>query len=70
MTAQQLHDLQLKGGVKVKPNSRKVLAGMLTQKKNKSSTQSQPLDAIEWAMQRHSGLTREKAEEMAEYFGF
>jgi hypothetical protein len=70
MTAQQLHDLQFKGGVKVKPNSRQVLEGLLTQKKNKSSTQSQPLDPIARAMKRFPGLAREETEEMAAMQGF
>ena len=72
MTAQQLHDLQMRDGVTLKPNSRKVLEGLL-EKKSKSSgnmSQSQPQGAIEWAMKRHSGLTREEAEEMAATQGF
>ena len=72
MTAQQLHDLQMRDGVILKPNSRKVLEGLL-EKKSKNSgnmSQSQPLNEIEWAMKRHSGLTREKAEAIVEMQGF
>ena len=72
MTAQQLHDLQFKDGVTLKPNSRKVLEGLL-EKKSKSSgnmSQSQPQGEIARAMKRHSGLTREEAEEMAATQGF
>ncbi len=72
MTAQQLHDLQFKGGVKIKPGSRQLLEGMLKEKSKKAKelSQSQPQDAIEWAMKRHSGLTREEAEEIVESYGF
>ncbi len=72
MTAQQLHDLQFKGGVKIKPGSRQLLEGMLKEKSNKANelSQSQPQDAIAWAMKRFPGLTREEAEEMAESYGF
>ena len=72
MTAQQLHDQQFKGGVTFKPGSRKVLEGLLEKKSKSSSSmsQSQPLDEIGRAMKRHSGLTREKAEELADYYGF
>lgn len=72
MTAQQLHDLQMKDGVELKPNSRKVLEGLL-EKKSKNSgnmSQSQQLDEIGWAMKRHSGLTREKAEAIVAMQGF
>jgi hypothetical protein len=71
MTAQQLHDLQFKGGVKIKPGSRQLLEGMLKEKsKNGKEPPQQPLDAIAWAMKRFPGLTREEAEEMAAMQGF
>lgn len=35
-----------------------------------SATREQPYDPIQSAMDRHPGLTREKAEEMAEALGF
>jgi hypothetical protein len=74
MTAQQLHDLQFKGGVKIKPGSRQILESMLEEKSKKakelSQSQPQPQDAIEWAMKRFPGLTREKAEAIAEAHGF
>lgn len=71
MTAQQLHDLQFKGGVKFKPGSRQLLEGMLKEKSNKAKEPAQqPLDAIGRAMKRFPGLTREEAEEMAAMQGF
>ena len=76
MTAQQLHDLQFKGGVTIKPGSRQLLEGMLKEKSKKakelsqSQPQPQPQDAIECAMKRFPGLTREKAEAIAEAHGF
>lgn len=72
MTAQQLHDLQMRDGVTLKPNSRKVLEGLL-EKKSKNlgnMSQSQPLDEIGRAMKRFPGLTRAEAEEMAAMQGF
>ena len=72
MTAQQLHDLQFNRGVTLKPNSRKVLEGLL-EKKNANSgnmSQSQPQSEIEWAMKRFPGLAREKAEAIAATQGF
>ena len=72
MTAQQLHDQKLSKGINLNPNSRKVLEGLLEKKSKSSSStlQSQPLDAIARAMKRHSGLTREEAEAIAESYGF
>lgn len=71
MTAQQLHDLQFRGGVKIKPGSRQKLENMLKEKSKKTKAPpQQPLDAIAWAMKRFPGLTREEAEEMAESYGF
>ena len=72
MTAQQLHDLQFKGGVKFKPGSRPLLEGMLKEKSKKAKelSQSQPQSEIEWAMKRFPGLTREKAEALAAMQGF
>jgi hypothetical protein len=72
MTAQQLHDQKLSKGINLNPNSRKVLEGLLEKKSKSSSSklQSQPLDAIARAMKRHSGLTREEAETIAESYGF
>jgi hypothetical protein len=72
MTAQQLHDLQFKGGVTFKPNSRQLLESMLEEKskKTKKPSQLQQLDAIGRAMKRFPGLTREEAEEMAATQGF
>ena len=72
MTAQQLHDQKMAKGIKLNPDSRKVLEGLLKKKSKSSSSslQSQPLDAIEWAMNRYSGLTREEAEAMAATQGF
>ena len=72
MTAQQLHDHKMAKGIKLNPDSRMVLEGLL-EKKSKSSSitlQSQPLDPIEWAMKRHPGLTREEAEAIAATQGF
>ena len=71
MTAQQLHDLQFRGGVKIKPGSRQKLENMLKEKSKKAKAPpQQPLDAIAWAMKRFPGLTREEAEEMAAMQGF
>ena len=72
MTAQQLHDQKMAKGIKLNPDSRKVLEGLLEKKSKSSSStlQSQPLDEIEWAMNRYSGLTREKAEAIAATQGF
>jgi hypothetical protein len=72
MTAQQLHDLQFKGGVTIKPGSRQLLEGMLKEKSNKAKklSQSLPQSEIEWAMKRFPGLTREKAEALAAMQGF
>lgn len=38
--------------------------------KNSSSSPRESLDAIERAIQKHPGLTREVAQELADYFGF
>ena len=72
MTAQKLHDFQFNRGVTLKPNSRKVLEGLLEKKSKNSDSmlQSQPLDEIRRAMKRHSGLTREKAEAIVAMQGF
>ena len=72
MTAQQLHDQKMAKGITLNPDSRKVLEGLLEKKSKSSSStlQSQPLDAIEWAMKRHPGLTREEAEAIAATQGF
>jgi hypothetical protein len=72
MTAQQLHDLQFRGGVKIKPGSRQKLESMLKEKSKKANelSQSQPQGAIARAMKRFSGLTREEAEELAATQGF
>jgi hypothetical protein len=71
VTAQQLHDLQFKGGVKIKTGSRQLLESMLKEKSKKAKEPPhQPLDAIAWAMKRFPGLTREEAEEMAAMQGF
>jgi hypothetical protein len=72
MTAQQLHDLQFKGGLTFKPNSRQLLESMLEEKseKTKKLSHSQSFDPIERAMKRFPGLTREEAEEMAAMQGF
>jgi hypothetical protein len=72
MTAQQLHDKKMAKGIKLNPDSRMVLEGLLEMKSKSSSStlQSQPLDAIEWAMKRHPGLTREEAEAIAATQGF
>jgi hypothetical protein len=72
MTAQQLHDLQFRGGVKIKPGSRQLLESMLEEKSKKAKelSQSQPQSEIEWAMKRFPGLTREEAEAIAATQGF
>ena len=71
MTAQQLHDLQFKGGVKIKPGSRQLLESMLEEKSKKAKEPPQQLfDPIARAMKRFPGLTREEAEEMAAMQGF
>lgn len=72
MTAQQLHDLQFKGGVTFKRGSRQLLENMLEEKskKAKKPSHSRPLDPIDWALQRYPGLTREEAEAMAAMQGF
>jgi hypothetical protein len=72
MTAQQLHDQKMAKGIKLNPDSRMVLEGLLEKKSKSSSStlQSQPLDAIAWAMKRFPGLTREEAEAIAATQGF
>jgi hypothetical protein len=72
MTAQQLHDLQFKGGVTLKRGSRQLLENMLEEKSKKAKKPSQPqsFDPIARAMKRFPGLTREDAEEMAAMQGF
>jgi hypothetical protein len=52
------------------PGSKKRLEALLKKKSEPSKTQSQrgPLGPIESALKNHPGLTREKAEEMAEQF--
>jgi len=72
MTAQQLHDQKMAKGIKLNPDSRMVLEGLLEKKSKSSSStlQLQPLDAIEWAMKRFPGLTREEAEAIAATQGF
>ncbi len=74
MTSQQLHDQQLKKqltNLNLKGSKQK-LEAFLQKKKQPSNNLSQPeeLPAIERAMMRHSGLTREEAEEMATMYGF
>jgi len=67
------HQNQRKGRVSTTPAR---LAEKLTQlmlEKEKVSNQhspNEPLDAIERALRRHPGLTRAKAQEMADEFGF
>jgi hypothetical protein len=71
MTAQQLHELQFKGGVTFDPSSRQLLESMLEEKSKKAKEPPQQLfDPIARAMQRFPGLTREEAEEMAAMQGF
>jgi len=71
MDAQEQHDEALKDW-KPKAGSRKRLGALLKKKSEDSKKVSQPeqLDPIASAMRNNPGLTREKAEEMAEEFGF
>jgi|APSaa5957512622_1039677.scaffolds.fasta_scaffold93069_2 hypothetical protein len=71
--AQELHDFAMSlSEIKPDPGSRKRLEALLKEKSGSSEEQSQPeqLDPIESAMRNNPGLTREKAEEMAEDLGF
>lgn len=74
MDAQQLHDQEMlaKPDKLLEPGSRQRLEALLVKKSGNSSAseQSSELGPIEWALKNHPGLTREKAEKMAEAFGF
>jgi hypothetical protein len=69
MDDQELHDLdQAHKPLKIEPGSRQRLEAAL-----RKTTQRKPYrgcDPIEMALANHPGLTREKAEEMAERQGF
>ncbi len=80
MDAQQQHDLEMsekldrliKQSPEEKAASKQRLEALLAQKSATSSSgpQSTEFDPIELAMRNHPGLTREKAEKMAEDLGF
>ena len=69
---QEMHDLQMAKQAKVSPDSKKRLEALLKRKSAASSeaSQSGESDPIARAMAQNPGLTREKAEAMAEAFGF
>ena len=68
MDAQQEHDLEnSKRPLRIAPRAE--LEALLA-KNEESFSSAESFDPIEWAMKRHPGLTREKAEQMASDFGF
>ena len=72
MTAQQQHDEATRRRIRLTPNSRQVLEGLLAKKEKLSSSQSPlgSLDTIGLRMSQVAGLTREEAEEEARNLGF
>ena len=77
MDAQEEHDYLMSQRMKdgkpiLEKGSRERLEKLLAKKGATSSDrrQASELGPIEWALKNHPGLTREKAEEMAEAFGF
>ena len=72
MDAQQMHDEEMSKRPSVDPASKGRLEALLAAKSANSSSKgpSSELGPIEWAMKNHPGLTREKAELMADESGF
>ena len=71
MDAQRMHDLEMEK-TQAKPVSKERLEASLKAKNGPSGEPRRPVpfDPIEAAMQQNPGLTRKKAEEMADEFGF
>lgn len=71
MDAQEEHDHRMSKRRSLE-NSKPKLEALLQEKNASSQSQSQPelLDPIEAANKNNPGLTRQKAAEMAEKFGF
>jgi hypothetical protein len=72
MSPQEEHDLQMQDALEPQEGSKARLEALLKAKSGSSEAMSQsaPSDAVAAQMQRHRGLTAEKAVEMAEAFGF
>lgn len=69
MDDQEMHDLMMsKRSLKVSPGSRKRLEAVL--KRKQAEAEWAAIDPIEQAIRNNPGLTRERAMEMAERFGF
>ena len=71
MSAQQQHDEATKGRIKLAPNSRQTLEGLLAKKEKTSSRLSPSVnyDHIEGTMREH-GLTRAEVIAIEEAHGF
>lgn len=69
MDAQEEHDYKMSKRRSLK-NSKPKLEALLQEKNAASQSQPELLDPIEAAIKNNPGLTRQKAAEMAEKFGF
>ena len=73
MDAQEMHDLQMAKQEGKGPKADRQKVEVLLRMKNSSSLEPLPSDALDpiaMAMKNHPGLTRERAEELAENLGW
>jgi hypothetical protein len=72
MNDQQQHDLKMASRKTLETGSRQQVEALLAKKNASSSESEQSSESgpIERAMRNHSGLTRQKANQMADAFGF
>lgn len=66
MDAQQMHDEQMVRRKPIDSDSRSRLEALLAKKGNSA----REVGLVDWVVKNHPGLTREKGQEMIDYFGW